>query len=323
MHLMKVLSLILTTQQDKRRGNYVQMKQKQQALLRSLRNSSSGWMLMSPAMIFLFIFVFIPAVYVFYLSFVRWNMLDSTPRFVGFSNYSLMFQDPTFIQSFLNTVLFSLGMIVISLPIALLLAMLVDMGLKGTKIYRTVIFGPYVIPLVGSGLVWALMYNPNYGFINQLLSKFHMYTPNWLGSQGYALLAVLIMSVWQSLGYYMIIFLGGLQTVSESLKEAAAIDGAKGWQTFRSVIIPSLSPSILFALVVCTIQSFQTFDQVYVMTEGGPDGASSTLVYYIFSQGFQMYNIGIATAASVILLLFLAILTWVQIHLSNRWVVEE
>ncbi len=296
---------------------------RQKKIHRGLKDSLSGWVFISPAILFLTIFVFIPAVYVVYLSFVRWNMLDPNPRFVGFSNYKLMFQDPNFSQAFFNTVMFSVGMIVISLPIALLLAMLVDMGLKGTKIYRTVLFGPYVIPLVGSGLIWALMYNPNYGFINQLLSKFHLQTPNWLGSQGYALLAVLIMSVWQSLGYYMIIFLGGLQSVSDSLKEAAAIDGAKTWQVFKNVTIPALAPSILFALIVCTIQSFQTFDQVYVMTEGGPDGASSTLVYYIFSQGFQMYNIGIATAASVVLLIFLAILTWTQVHLSNRWVVEE
>lgn len=290
---------------------------------RVIRVAWSGWLFVLPSMVFIVIFIFIPAVYVVYLSLLRWNLLSANPKFVGLSNYVHMFQAPDFHQAFINTVIFSIGMIVISLPIALLLAVLVDMGLRGTRFYRTVLFGPYVVPLVGSGLIWALMYNPNYGFINQLMSKFHLHGPNWLGSQGYALVAVLIMTVWESLGYYMIIFLGGLQSVSHSLKEAAAIDGAKAWQVFKSVTLPALAPSIVFALIICTIQSFQTFDQVYVMTGGGPDGASSTLVYYIYNQGFEMYNIGMATAASVVLLVLLALLTWIQIRLSNRWVVEE
>jgi ABC-type sugar transport system permease subunit len=273
-------------------------------------------------MIFLLIFTFVPAVYVVYLSLFKWNLLSVDLKFVGLANYIHMFQSSDFHQALVNTIVFSIGMVAISLPLGLLLAVLVDLGLRGTRLYRTVLIGPYVVPLVGSGLVWTLLYNPNYGFINQVLHKFHIPAPDWLGTHGYALLAVLIMSVWQYLGYYMVIFLGGLQSVSESLKEAAGVDGANRWQTFWHVTLPSLAPSLVFAFVVCTIQSLQTFDQVYVMTGGGPDGATSTLVYYIYHQGFEMYNIGTAAAASVVLLLLLAILTWVQVKFSNRWVME-
>lgn len=283
----------------------------------------SGWWFAFPAMIFILIFVFIPAVYVVYLSLLKWNLLSSNPKFVGLSNYIQMFQSTDFRQAFSNTILLTVGMVVLSLPIGLLLAVLVDMGLRGTRIYRTILFAPYVVPLVGSGLVWTLLYNPRYGFLDLALAKLHLPAPDWLGSQGYALLAVLIMSVWQFMGYYMIIFLGGLQNVSRSLEEAAAMDGASYRQRFFHITLPALAPSIVFAFVICTIQSFQTFDQVYVMTGGGPDGASSTLVYYIFHQGFEMYRIGTSTAASVVLLVLLSLLTWVQVKFSNRWVIEE
>lgn len=274
-------------------------------------------------MAFIVIFIFAPAVYTIYLSLLKWNLLSIHGQFVGLANYKNMFLAPDFRQSLTNTILFTVGMLVISLPVGLLLAVLVDMGLKGTRAYRTILFGPYVVPLVGSGLVWTLMFNPTYGFVDQFLSALGINGPDWLGTQRFALLSVLIMSIWQFIGYYMIIFLGGLQGVPDSLKEAAGLDGANRWQAFKTVTLPALSPSIVFAFVVCTVQSFQTFDQVYVMTGGGPDGATSTLVYYIYHQGFEMYNVGTASAASVVLLILLGLLTWVQVKFTNRWVVEE
>ena len=268
-------------------------------------------------------FVFIPAGYVVFLSLLRWNLIDVHAQFVGLGNYVRLFASQSFQQALSNTLILGVGQIVILLPLGLFLALLLDMGLRGTRIYRTVMFGPYVLPLVASGLVWTLLYNQNFGLINQVLSWLHINGPDWLGTSGFALLAVLIMTVWQYLGYYMLIFLGGLQNVSVSLKEAAAIDGANDRQTFWHVTLPALSPSLFFALVICTIQAFQIFDQVYVMTGGGPDGSTSTLVYYIYNEGFQMYNIGTASAASMVLLILLALLTWLQVRLGRRWVVEE
>ncbi len=285
---------------------------------RSLRQEWSGWLFILPGFLALTIFVFIPAGYVIFLSMVHWNLLSANPKFVGLANYVHLAQSSDFRQALSNTLLFGLGLIVIILPLGLLLALFLDLGLRGTRLYRTFIFGPYVLPLVGSGLVWTLIYNPDFGLANHLLQWFHIHGPNWLGAKGFSLLAVLIMTVWQYLGFYMLIFLGGLQNVSAELKEAAAIDGANEKQIFSHVTLPALSPSIFFALIVCTIQAFQTFDQVYVMTGGGPDGATTTLVYYIYTEGFQMYDIGIATAAATVLLLLLVGLTWLQFYIGRR-----
>lgn len=292
-------------------------------LKRNLRARLVHWPFLLPAMLFICIFIFFPAVYVIYLSFFKWNLLSSAPKFVGLSNYVHLASDPLFHQALTNSALLTGGMVIISLPLGLFLATIADIGLRGTRVYRTILFGPYVLPLVGSGLVWTLLFNAHNGLINVFLAGVGINGPDWLGSGHFALTAVLIVTIWQFTGYYMLIFLGGLQGVPIALKEAAAIDGANRVHVFRHVTLPAITPSIFFALIVCMIQSLQSFDQVYTMTGGGPDGATSTIVYYIFKMGFAMYNIGPATAASVILLMILAILTAIQLKYSNRWVVEE
>jgi len=283
----------------------------------------TGWLFILPGLLALTIFLFIPAGYVLFLSFQRWNLVSANPQFVGFHNYLHLLSAPDFQQAIANTFWFGFFLIIILLPLGLFLAVLLDMGLKGTRIYRTILFAPYVVPLVASGLAFSLMYNQNFGLINQVLALFHIAGPDWLGTSTYALPSVIAMTIWQYLGYYVIIFLAGLQNVAHALKEAAAMDGAGARQTFWHVVLPSITPSLFFAFIICTIQAFQTFDQVYAMTQSGPAGATSTLVYYIFMQGFQMYNIGTASAASIVLLLFLALLTWLQITLGRKWVVYE
>lgn len=283
----------------------------------------SHWVFLAPAMLFITVFIFIPAVYVVYLSTLHWNLLSSQPKFVGLGNYKYLLHDSNFHTALINSGLVSAAMVFVALPLGLGLAMLADLGLRFTRLYRTILFGPYVIPLVASGLIWSLLFNGSNGLVDKALSLIGITGPNWLGSQPYALIAVMVVTIWQFTGYYMLIFLGGLQGVPSGLKEAARVDGAGSWRVFRAVTLPSLSPSLFFAIVVCIIQSLQTFDQVYIMTNGGPDGSTTTLVYYIFQQGFGMYNIGPATAASVVLLVILAILTFVQLRVSQRWVVEE
>lgn len=283
----------------------------------------AGWLFILPALLSLIVFLFIPSGYVLFLSFQRWNLVSANPQFVGFHNYLHLISAPDFQQAIANTFWFGFFLIIILLPVGLFLAVLLDMGLKGTRIYRTIVFAPYVVPLVASGLAFSLIYNQNFGLLNQLLALLHITGPDWLGTSATALPSVIAMTIWQYLGYYVIIFLAGLQNVAHTLKEAAAIDGAGARQTFWYVVLPSITPSLFFAFIICTIQAFQTFDQVYAMTQGGPAGATSTLVYYIFMQGFQMYNIGTASAASIILLVFLALLTWLQIALGRNWVVYE
>lgn len=292
--------------------------------LHKIRRELAGWMFVAPALAFLAAFVFIPAGYVLFISFEHWNLLDmAPPHFAGLVNYAHLLHSQNFLQAVANTFWLSLGLIVIAVPVALLTAVLVDLGLRGSNVYRAILFAPYVLPLVASGLAWTWIYNANYGLVNQILALARIQGPNWLGSNRFALPAVIVTTAWQFLGYYMLIFLSGLQGVPQTLKEAAAVDGAGHWETFWRVTFPSLTPTLLFVLVVSSIQSLQTFDQVYVMTDGGPAGATATLVYYIYQAGFQMSDIGVAAAASVVLLLFLAALTWIQLRLSRLWVVYE
>ena len=285
--------------------------------------AAMGWVLMSPAMIFLLLFVFVPIVYVVYLSFYKSNLLSPHPTFVWFQNYVGLFHSAYFMQAFHNSVFLGAGMLLLSLPMGLVLANLLNMRLKGSHVYRTILFSPYVMPLVGSGLVFTLLFNTDSGLVNHILTAMGIRAVNWLGSSHYALVSILILSVWQYAGYYMLIFLAGLQNVPQPLVEASQVDGAGRWNTFLHVTLPALTPSLFFAMVVSLIQSFQAFDQVYVMTGGGPDGSSSTLTYYIFQKGFQMFQIGPAAAASVFLLGVLAVLSLLQVVISQRWVVEE
>lgn len=276
-----------------------------------------------PALGFITLFVLVPALYVVVLSTWHWNMLAIHPQFVGFANYVHLFRSSTFLTSLVNSVLLAGGMLVMILPIGFLLALLLNMKLRGTTVYRSILFSTYVFPLVGSGLVFSLLLNTNDGLVNDVLEKFGLHPIDWLGSSHYALLSVLIISVWQYLGYYMLIFLAGLQNVPKHLQDACTVDGGGTWATLKHVTLPSITPSIFFAVMVCLVQSFQTFDQVYVMTNGGPNYASATLTYYIFNKGFQMFDIGPAAAASVILLILLALVSFIQLKISRRWVVED
>lgn len=294
-----------------------------QQTARKVQSSIHGWIMILPALVFLTLFVFIPMAYVVYLSMFQSNFLTPTMRFVGWENYYHLLTAPDFGQALTNTVGLAAGMVFLSLPLALALAILVNMRLSGTSVYRTVLFGPYVIPLVGSGLMFTLLFNTDGGLVNRIVEIFGGHPIDWLGGGQSALLSVLILSIWQYTGYYMLVFLAGLQNVPQHLKESCRVDGGGLWSTLRHVTLPALAPSLFFAIVVCLIQTFQTFDQVYVMTGGGPDGASTTLAYYIFEKGFQMYDIGTSSAASVVLFAMLALLTWLQVSFSNRWVGDE
>ncbi|EPZ43441.1 hypothetical protein N007_12940 [Alicyclobacillus acidoterrestris ATCC 49025] len=287
------------------------------------KTAIAGFVLMAPSLVFIGLFVMVPIVYVVYLSLYKSNLLTPHPKFVFLQNYVQLFSDVDFLGSLKNSALLSGGMLFLSLPIGCLLAALLNMRLKGTKFYRTVFFAPYVLPLVGSGLVFTLLLDKDNGLVNHVLALVGVPPINWLGSSHTALISVMLVSLWQYSGYYMLIFLAGLQNIPQSLVEACQVDGGGRLKSFIHVTLPNLTPTIFFCAVVCIIQSFQAFDQVYVMTDGGPNNASSTLTYYIFHKGFQMYDIGSSAAASVILLILLSILSLIQIRLGRRWVVEE
>lgn len=289
----------------------------------SSRPSLVAMLMLAPALTVLTTFVFFPVVYVVYLSFLDWDLISPDKQFVGLDNYVDLARSGEFRAVLLRTVVYSAATAAITLPLALLLAVFLNQKFRGRNIYRTVLSSPFAVPLVGSAVIWLWLYDPSYGLINYLLGLVGIQGPAWLESSSTALLSVIIVSVWHYVGYYALLFLVGLQDIPTELYEAAKIDGAGRWTEFWNITLPLLSPTILFASTVSVIQSFQVFDQVYVLTNGGPANSTTTLIFYLYEQGFRFFNIGIAAAVSVFLLLSLIAFTILHMHLSRRWVHYE
>ncbi|HCI81182.1 MAG TPA: sugar ABC transporter permease [Ktedonobacter sp.] len=238
---------------------------------------------------------------------------------VGNQRYVVLAHDPTFLHSIFNNLFFAVLVIPLQTGLGLLLGLLVNQKLKGQNFFRTVYFSPVVTSLVVISTIWTFLYDKNVGLMNQILKtvSFGAWGPvDWLGNPSTAMLAILIMSVWQGVGLQMILFLAGLQDIPEQLYEAASIDGANGWQRFVNVTIPGLRNVTVFIFISITIAAFQLFSQVWVMTQGGPNGATSTVMFDIVQQGFVEQNIGYASAMSVLFFLFIIAITLVQRYLT-------
>ena len=286
------------------------------------RESLVGLAFLLPSLILLGIFVFYPLGYVVYLSLLKWDLI--TPAsVVGLNNYAALFKDSYFLQAVQVTVAISAASVAITLPLGFLCAVFLNLKLRESALYRGILLAPYIFPLVASGIAWSMMFQQDGGILNWLIRHLGGSGLNWLGSSTWAVIAVIIVGVWQYLGYYTLIFLAGLQGIPPDYYEAAAIDGAGNLVQAVRITLPLLSPTLLFATIILIIQSFQTFSQVYVMTQGGPAGATTTLVYYLYEVAFQFFQIGKAGAISVLLLLFLVGITLLQLMLARRWVHYE
>ena len=283
------------------------------------RESLVGLAFLLPSLVLLGIFVFYPLGYVVYLSLLKWDLI--TPASVmGLNNYAALFKDSYFLQAVQVTVAISAASVAITLPVGFLCAVFLNLKLRESAFYRGILLAPYIFPLVASGIAWSMMFQQDGGILNWLIRHLGGSGLNWLGSSTWAVVAVIIVGVWQYLGYYTLIFLAGLQGIPPDYYEAAAIDGAGNLVQAVRITLPLLSPTLLFATIILIIQSFQTFSQVYVMTQGGPAGATTTLVYYLYEVAFQFFQIGKAGAISVLLLLFLVGITLIQLVLARRWV---
>lgn len=224
-----------------------------------------------------------------------------------------MLQDKELGQTLLNTFIFTIGSVPTSIGLALLLAVLLDQEIKGRGIFRTIFFTPVITSFVAAGLVFVWMLNTDDGFVNHVLAWFGINPINWLQSSPWAMISVILMTIWKNAGYFMVIFLAGLQSIPHMYYEAASLEGAgSGWKGFRYITWPLLKPTTLFVTVICLIFTFRTFEQVFVMTKGGPLGTTKVLVYYIYEQAFKLFHMGYAAALSMILLVLVLILTLVQ-----------
>ncbi len=287
------------------------------------RDGLLAWAMLSPCLVLLGAFVVAPAVLDFPLSLMHYDIIAASGGWVGLANYRALGADPVFWQSVLQTLELTLGTTIPMLVLSVVFGILLHGRMRGRAAYRTVLFAPYVIPLVASSIAWIWMLSSN-GFVNYLLKLASgIRGPAWLDSSAWALPAIMLMTVWQLTGYYTVLVLSGLQNIPREIEEAARLDGASGVRLVWSIILPLLSPTLLFCVVVSVIASFRVFDQIYVMTGGGPGTATMTMVFYLYQQGFSFFNTGQGASVSVLLLLGLMGVTWFQLRLGGRWVSYE
>lgn len=282
------------------------------------KQNYAAWLFILPAVVGTFVFIVIPVICSFGLSFVKWDLVNPI-EFVGFSNYNEIFTEPLFYKIFLNTIVFAVSTSVFGVIIPLVLAVILNSKIRGSEFYKTAYFLPFITPMIVIGVVWQWIFDPNIGILNNFL---HMHI-NWLYDTKFAMPALIIVSVWKLIGYNMIIFLSSLTTISQSLFEAAKIDGATPIQTFKNVTVPLLSPTIFFVVIITAISSFQIFDLIYLMTQGGPLDSTNVLVYAIYKNAFEYFNVGKASAIAYVLFVVILVLTLVQWNLRKKLIYLE
>lgn len=278
------------------------------------------WLLL-PALFGIGFFTVIPTFGSFLLSFTQWDLLGS-PRWVGLANYLDLAGDPLFYRVMLQTGTFVLMYLVLDVSVALGLAIALNRKVRGLGLLRTAYFMPVVCSMVAGAILWSWIYDPRYGLLNAALGMLHLKPVRWLTDAHWAMPSLVVVSVWKNLGYDMLLFLAGLQAIPAQQLEAASIDGANALQRFRHVTLPLLAPSLVMVTMVATIRAFQTFDTVFLMTEGGPHRATTLIGYWLFQNAFTYFKLGKASALAYILFAVLALLSalqwWARKHIGQE-----
>lgn len=271
-----------------------------------------GWLLLLPAMACLGLFTHWPAVASLFESFYSTPRGRRPSRFVGLDNYQQMLADPIFWKAMSNNLWFALGTVPTSIALALLMAVWVNDKIAGRTWVRMAFFTPTVLPMIAVANIWLFFFTPQYGLLEQIVSALGGRPTNWLGSQDTALYAVTVVAIWKEAGFFMIFYLAALQAIPPSLGEAAAIEGASRWTFFRRIQFPLLMPTTLFVLINAVINAFRLVDHLFVMTRGGPDNATTLLLYYIYQVGFSFWDTAYAATLTCVLLAMLALIAFVQ-----------
>jgi multiple sugar transport system permease protein len=285
------------------------------------RQSLAGIALVSPAVVLLLVFFVVPVLLSFGLAFTNARLISPRPaHLVGIDNFTTLFGDSLFWASLRNTLYFAVVVVPVQAGLALILALLVNAKVRGTNFFRTVYFLPVVTSMVVISLLWKFMYQPD-GLLNHIISFVsldHWHGTDWLGNPKTAMPAIIFMSVWQAVGFHMLIWLSGLQTIPEELYEAGAIDGATGWDRFRYITWPSLRSTRTFILITITISALSLFTQISVMTQGGPLDHTTTLVFMAVRTGYEQQSTGYAAAISLVFFLLVLIVSAVQRFLTRE-----
>jgi len=307
---------------------------------RRVRDAFAAAAMLLPAAVLILAFHFLPLFYALYISLHKWSLIPE--RFVGAANYFALAHDQEFRHSLSVTLWYVVGTVPLAIAISLAIALMLFRPLWGRGIYRTLYFLPYVTSVVAAAIVWSWMYNPRYGILNYILIKLGVCSaesppqwlleprgvfqlalqnagsplPTWAQGPSLALVAVTIMGVWNAIGFNVIVFLAGLGSIPRELQEAARIDGADEWKVFRHVTLPLLSPTTFFLFIVSTIRAFQAFNQIYVMTRGGPMGTTRTVTMYIFSRFYESHEVGYGAAVAMALFLIILAFTLLQFRVA-------
>ena len=278
--------------------------------------------LLAPSLAGLVLFNLVPMAYSIYISLTDWDGVSKTPQFIGLKNFIQVFREELSRNSFLTTFKFIAMYVPVALVLGLLLALMIHSVSRGKQLYRAAIFIPVVMSWITVSFIWKWIYDP-FGLLNYLLSIFNLKGQLWLGHEGTALISIVIATAWKDLGFIAIILLAGLDNIPSSYQEAASIDGANALNRFFRVTLPMLTPSLFFVMVLSLINNFQVFDQIYIMTAGGPLNSTRTVVIEIFENAFSFNRMGFASAQALTLFLVILIVTGLQNWIQKRWVVYE
>ncbi|UUX33779.1 carbohydrate ABC transporter permease [Fundicoccus culcitae] len=274
---------------------------------------------MLPAMLPLLIFYIIPVFVTFYISMTDWDYMSPIINYVGLENYQDILSEKTFYRVLWQTVIFCIGTVIPSIFGGMIAAILLQKT-KFAEFYRTFIFAPYITPLVAVSIVWSWIFEPRVGIANAIIEFLGGTGLGWTRDPNTAMLAVIIVTVWSSIGYYMIFYMDALNKVPQDLYKEASLVGASTWQKFRRITLPLISPTTFFMLVLGIIDALQAYDQISVLTNGGPSGSTMTILYYYYFLAFRSFKTGEASAVGVILLIITALLSYFQFKWSKRWV---
>ena len=284
------------------------------------KENLTGFLFILPALLPLLVFWILPVLFSGGLSFTNWDMMSEDIKFMGFKNYTSLLRDPNFGRVLTNTLVFAVGSTIPTIFLGMMIALFMNGARRGTGIYRTIIFAPYITPMVAISVVWSWIFEPRVGILNFLMRLVGLPESQWLQSSKTAMLSVLIVTTWKSLGWTMIFYMEAIRKVPASLLESAAMDGAGGFWRFIKITLPMISPTTFFLVIMSTISSLQAYDQIQVLTQGGPAGATRTLLYYYYQEAFQNFNTGKASAVAVILVIITVVLSLVETRISKKTV---
>ena len=277
-----------------------------------------GWLFVSPQVLGFLLFVAGPVLAVFVFAFQERDLLTGSRTFIGWRNFATAFADPQFYTVLKNSLIFTAGLVPLNVALALLLALLLSRAFRGVTLFRALFFAPVVTSAVAWAIVWKFILQGEQGTLNQFLQLVGIDGPNWLFEPSWAMAAVVVTRVLKNVGLNMILYLAALKTIPTDYADAARVDGANGWQVFRYITLPLLAPTTLLVTIITVIGSLQVFDHILLMTGGGPENATNVLVYYIYQQGFEFFDIGYASTLAVILFAVTLALTLAQWSLRRR-----